>query len=349
MASSSATPVGTVLMYAGRTDGAGLQYLMSAGWILCDGHVYPNGQFLDLFDVIGGSYGSNQNGFAVPSYQGVFMRGVDGTDPLSRDPEAAARVSPRPDLSSPGNSGNTVGSFQSDELGSHQHPYTVYTDYIESTHTGGHQCLSGSTSSATGANGGSETRPVNQYVDFIIKAVADPDVVPLGAVVPYAGSVTPPASSLKAAGWLPCTGGKLAAGEYKALYQTMSTMFGADDNASFRLPDFRGRFLRGVVGQLLPNQKLLDPDYLTRTAPQPSLAFQGNTGNLVGSVQPHQYFSHTHSYNYNNDYWEQAATAIGHHAENNSAQSATTATNSSSKETRPININVNYLLKAASA
>ena len=55
--SASTTPVGTVLMYAGRTDGAGVLNLITAGWILCDGSVYPNSQFPDLFTVLGNSYG----------------------------------------------------------------------------------------------------------------------------------------------------------------------------------------------------------------------------------------------------------------------------------------------------
>lgn len=349
MTSSTTTPVGTVLMYAGRTDGAGLQYLAGAGWIRCDGTVYPNGQYPELFDVIDGSYGSNESGFAVPSYQGVFLRGLDGTDPLHRDPEAAARTAPRPDLTSAGNSGNAVGSFQPDELGSHQHEYSVYDSYITSTHTAGHACLSGTTIARTGSSGGAENRPVNQYVDFIIKAVSDPDVVPLGAVIPYAGDIANPPHTLAEAGWLPCVGTKVSTSQYQALYQTMSTMFGADDNVSFRLPDFRGKFLRGVVGQLNAGQRLLDPDYLTRTPPQPSLQFQGNAGNLIGSMEGSDYAAHTHHYTYNNDYWQQAATAIGPHAENTAGQTWTTAANSTVGETRPVNINVNYLIKAASA
>ena len=55
--SASTTPVGTVLMYAGRTDGAGVLNLITAGWILCGGSVYPNSQFPDLFTVLGNSYG----------------------------------------------------------------------------------------------------------------------------------------------------------------------------------------------------------------------------------------------------------------------------------------------------
>lgn len=346
---TASTPVGTVLMYAGRTDGAGVLNLITAGWILCDGSVYPNAQFPDLFAVLANSYGGNASGFAVPEYKGLFLRGLDGSDPNQRDPSAATRTAPRPDLPNVGNSGNNVGSVQPDSLEAHTHGYNYYNSYIKSTHTLGHECLSGSTTSSTSTVGGAETRPVNQYVDFIIKAVTSPDVVPVGAVMPFAGDLATWAPSLAGAGWLPCTGGKQPAASYPNLYSTVSNMFGADDQASFRLPDFRGRFLRGVVGQPVPGLPVADPDYLTRTAPQPSLPYPGNTGNLVGSLEATSYAAHSHNYTYNNDYWNCAATAIGDHAETNAGVTWTTAANGSLTESRPININVNYLIKAVTA
>ena len=346
---SASTPVGTVLMYAGRTDGAGVLNLITAGWILCDGSVYPNSQFPDLFTVLGNSYGGNSSGFAVPQYKGLFQRGLDGSDPAQRDPGAATRTSPRPDLSNTGNSGNSVGSVQPDAFESHTHSYNYYDQYIESTHTLGHESLSGSTTSTTSSVGVSETRPVNQYVDFIIKAVSSPDVVPVGAVLPFAGDLATWAAPLGKAGWLPCTGAKQAASSFPSLYSTVSNMFGADDQASFRLPDYRGRFLRGVVGQAIPGLPVGDPDYLTRTAPQPKLPYPGNSANQVGSLEATTFAAHTHNYTYNNDYWSGAATAIGDHAETNAAVTWTTGANSALTESRPININVNYLIKAVNA
>jgi microcystin-dependent protein len=350
MTTPAATPVGTVLMYAGRTDGAGVLNLITAGWILCDGSVYPNSQFPDLFNVIADAYGGSDAGFAVPSYKGIFLRGLDGTDPQERDPDAGSRVAPRADLPNAGNSGNTVGSVQMDEMAGHGHGYNYYTDYLKSSHTLGNQCLSGQETSNMAATGGTETRPVNQYVDFIIKAVSSPDRVPIGAVLPYAGEVsTQTLPALEAAGWLACNGAKQVVSNFQLLYTTISNMFGADDQASFRVPDFRGKFLRGVVGQLLPGQPSMDPDYLTRTAPQPGLAFPGNTGNQVGSMEPTQFATHAHSYAYNNDYWSTAATAIGDHAETNAGQTWTSVSNSDVTESRPINVNINYLIRAASA
>jgi microcystin-dependent protein len=341
------TPVGTVLMYAGGTDGSSIFNLMSNGWVLCDGSIYGSTQFPELFTAIGESYGGSGAGFAVPTYKGLFLRGVDATDPLNRDPDAASRTAPRPDLANQGNNGDAAGSLQMDQFESHAHNYQYYNSYIKSSHTAGHECLSGqagATSQNTGT--GSDTRPLNQYVNFIIKAVSSPDAVPIGAVIAFAGDITKAGPVLTKAGWLFCNGAKQTTASFQALYQVIANYFGADDQNSFRLPDFRGKFVRGVVGQLIPGTSSLDPDYLTRTAPQPTLAFPGNTGNQVGSMQVTAYVTHNHSYTYNNDYWNTAATAIGAHAETNSGQTWTSATNSSLSESRPINIGVNYLIKA---
>ena len=69
----------------------------------------------------------------------------------------------------------------------------------------------------------------------------------------------------------------------------------------------------------------------------------------MGSLQPTTFASHAHNYTYNNDYWSGAATAIGDHAETNDGVTWTTGANSSITESRPININVNYLIKAVTA
>jgi microcystin-dependent protein len=332
-------------MYAGSTDGSSILNLFMAGWVLCDGSTYPNGQFPDLFNAISESYGGFAGYFAVPTYRGLFIRGVDGT--AGRDPDSAVRIAPRPDLSNSGNTGNNVGSLQMDQIGSHTHAYNYYNNYLKSSHTLGHECLSGQASSGMQFVGDVETRPINQYVNFIIKAVASPDAVPLGMVIPFAGDFAKSGSILRAAGWLPCTGDKQQVGNFQSLYQVISNYYGADDQNSFRLPDFRGQFLRGVQGQLRPGQsKPMDPDYLNRTAPQPALPQPGNSGNQVGSLEGGLFASHNHNYTYNNDYWSCAATAIGPHAETNSGVTWTSAPNSALTETRPANINANFIIKA---
>ena len=63
--------------------------------------------------------------------------------------------------------------------------------------------------------------------------------VPIGALMPYAGLDTP-------AGWLLCKGQSLARSSYPDLYQTIGTLYGAEDSTHFSIPDLRTRVPVGV-------------------------------------------------------------------------------------------------------
>ncbi len=63
--------------------------------------------------------------------------------------------------------------------------------------------------------------------------------VPIGALMPYAGLATP-------AGWLLCKGQSLARSSYPDLYQTIGTLYGAEDSTHFSIPDLRTRVPVGV-------------------------------------------------------------------------------------------------------
>lgn len=93
---------------------------------------------------------------------------------------------------------------------------------------------------------------------------------PTGTVFTYAGTTAPN-------GWLLCDGTLVSRTLYAALFGVISTSNGSGDGSTtFALPDYRGRFLRGVDGTASR-----DPDKAGRTAASSG----GNTGNAVGSVQ----------------------------------------------------------------
>lgn len=100
--------------------------------------------------------------------------------------------------------------------------------------------------------------------------------VPTGTIVAWGGDVT---SSPVPFGWALCDGATVSGTDqkYKRLYSAIGTNFGGDPNTHiFNLPDFRGRFLRGVdsgAGR--------DPDVTERTA----MKTGGNVDDKVGSVQ----------------------------------------------------------------
>jgi microcystin-dependent protein len=97
----------------------------------------------------------------------------------------------------------------------------------------------------------------------------------IGTVIAYAAVVdvvSPPPE-----GWLPCDGRELSRATYAALFKVIGTLHGSGDGVvTFNVPDYRGRFLRGVddgTGH--------DPDANAREA----ATLGGASGDRVGSVQ----------------------------------------------------------------
>ena len=64
-------------------------------------------------------------------------------------------------------------------------------------------------------------------------------IIPVGSVIPFAGSDAP-------ARWMMCFGQSLSRTTYAALFAVLSTTYGAPDASSFLLPDLRGRVVAGV-------------------------------------------------------------------------------------------------------
>ena len=95
----------------------------------------------------------------------------------------------------------------------------------------------------------------------------------------YGGTTTPE-------GWLMCDGTSYSQSTYPDLFVAIGTAFGGD-GSNFNVPDFKGRFLRGVD---LPKSGL-DPDSGARTP----MATGGATADAAGSVQSDDFKSHTHT------------------------------------------------------
>ena len=96
--------------------------------------------------------------------------------------------------------------------------------------------------------------------------------MPPGTIVAYAGD-TPPADG----SWLLCDGSEVSRTIYASLFAAIGTSHGdGDGSTTFNLPDYRGRFLRGV-----DHGSGRDPGAGSRTAMQSG----GNAGDMAGSVQ----------------------------------------------------------------
>lgn len=151
-------PAGTIVAYGGSTP--------PAGWLLCDGSQVSRSTYAALYSAIGNAFGAGDgsSSFHLPDLRGRFLRGVDGTANI--DPDKTTRTA----MNVGGNTGNLVGSVQGDMFRSHVHVTNKSNltgsgaDYMYADHSIGVQ-VPGTTPPA----GGNETRPVNAYVNFIIK------------------------------------------------------------------------------------------------------------------------------------------------------------------------------------
>lgn len=102
-------------------------------------------------------------------------------------------------------------------------------------------------------------------------------VAPVGSIQAYAGDKIPE-------GWKLCDGAELDQSAYPKLFNAIGKAWGGS-GTKFRLPDLRGRFLRGVSGT-----SSTDPDKDSRT----SLYSGGNKGNQTGSYQEDAFEQHSH-------------------------------------------------------
>lgn len=179
------TPCGSVLPYVGTTA--------PPGWLLCDGVAVSRQQYSTLFAIMGTSHesGDGTTTFNLPDYRGRFLRGGDGPDgsDADRDPDSQNRIA-----ASTGGNVNGVGSVQNDALAGHRHFTVADNASPTSPNLSGNELsiarlralgspgltnanfeydLGGVSNEPgtgrTSMSGGSETRPKNSAVNFIVK------------------------------------------------------------------------------------------------------------------------------------------------------------------------------------
>ena len=123
---------------------------MPAGYLHCNGQSVSRTTYSALFAVIGTSHGSvDANSFNVPDYRDMFLRGASDT--------------------------RAVNTYQADEIKQHSHLYDKFyntteyaSNFFNTNESTGDETDQYSTV-ATSNTGGSETRPKNKSVHYIIK------------------------------------------------------------------------------------------------------------------------------------------------------------------------------------
>jgi len=182
---------------------------------------------------------------------------------------------------------------------------------------------------------------------------------PPGVIMPFGGR-TPPN------GWLICDGSEVSRTTYAALAAalwdstTSKYAWGYGNNSTtFNLPDLRGRMLRGYdapafIGGAKANR---DPDKAGRTATN-----SGNAGDNVGSVQDDRFQGHHHvkfpdassgipilgtgEASWPSPLWgNTSSTSYSTQVGIPKVDTLGNGTPRTTSETRPINANVNYIIK----
>jgi len=171
-------------------------------------------------------------------------------------------------------------------------------------------------------------------------------MVPVGTILAYGGSVSSASvkRDLQMNGWLICDGGIYESGAYKKLSRWIGGAFGKAGGGEFRVPDLRGRFVRGV-----DHEAGRDPDAANRTAEN-----GGNPGNSVGSLQEDGLKSHQHSLSNTINKFTRRFQGAKNHDDNGIPLIPDAGTVWLEKETslygeqetRPKNVYVNFIIKA---
>jgi microcystin-dependent protein len=360
-ASAGSTPAAALSAFGASAAGGA-----PAGWLYCNGAAQALANASAAFSsAIGSNFGGDGvQVFNVPDLRGQFARGTNhGT---GRDPDATTRFN----IMGGGNTGDNVGSAQSDatgngsstltiaQAGNHQHavsgvpaedhhaaygasgPAAYNTmewtdDWTNTTDAGNH------THSVTG--GDKETRPANVYLDWIVADDNISDAPPVGSILAYAGDVTVISNllALVNAGWIPCTGSKLKTSDpaNKALFDVIGTTFGAD-NLNFYVPDLRGRFVIGAGGTLGGAVGHVQVASLTG---QPQTPFATSP---VGD-HTHQLYgppSDTHTIDVVAG-WDLAENNTNPTASSVAGQHTHAILGGGDAESRPVNVNVDYIIR----
>ncbi|HWU89496.1 MAG TPA: tail fiber protein [Kofleriaceae bacterium] len=168
-------------------------------------------------------------------------------------------------------------------------------------------------------------------------------VLPVGTVLAYAGNVSRQAVPLAMQGYLVCDGSALPVSQFYELFLVIGYQYSPSaGGGTFHLPDLQGHFLRG-----LDPAGTTDPDTQARKLPD------GTTGPSVGSVQQSAFQLHEHEYT---PAAPSGATTAG---TSGTVGAGTTATSAvvqgsgsyppltSTRETRPVNTAVYYVIKYA--
>lgn len=171
------SPAGVVSPFAGPVENIPVE------WLLCDGSEISRTEYANLYDAIGVCWGVGDGAttFNLPDLRGLFLRGVSGDS--GNDADAESRIVLN---DNGGNTGNNVGSYQGDAIRNIEGTFRTFdrgepgvtgafydtsndwSAYIGSGHADNWGANTGFSASNV-VPVGSDNRPKNAYVNYIIK------------------------------------------------------------------------------------------------------------------------------------------------------------------------------------
>lgn len=189
---------------------------------------------------------------------------------------------------------------------------------------------------------GIEAQKINQLIDKINELeqktlILEQKIVPIGSVIAMAGNCP--------SGYRIANGDSLVRADFSALFSAIGTAHGSASATHFNIPDYRGRFLRGL------DNGSRDPNSATRTA----MNVGGSIGSNIGSIQDDAFQGHWHQslYSTNRNTNSTFDTRLSNTGENfidldstrDPISDGVNGTPKTSSETRPKNAYVNFCIK----
>jgi hypothetical protein len=160
--------------------------------------------------------------------------------------------------------------------------------------------------------------------------MADTDYVPVGAIASLGCSLSENDPS-----YMPCDGRELDSTAYSELFAAIGTTYGGDPaGQTFKIPDLRGCFVRG-----------LDPEAARRTASRVS-AGDPRTPQKYATARPKKPFTCTIDLSSGTS--QQHGETVGGVMKAGGSKTITTCTGGGDPDTRPVNVYVEFYIKAQS-
>ncbi len=188
--------------------------------------------------------------------------------------------------------------------------------------------------------------------NFVHPGTAPETNQPVGVIVAYIGDVPPgPAGGITddvGSTWLLCDGSEITSQQFPDLYNALVATYG---NVTASIPDLRGYFVRflDAQGNNTSTGTGRDPDLAARTP---------FFGNLIGSLErnacPHDHDMNgfqSCAWSVYGTYWTIIMAADSNNPPNQNNignQTETGSGTATTRETRPINVAVNYIIRATS-